>query len=135
MLVRIYKDGSDRTGLHIGEANARRYFSRRKPSIELRLDDLHIRCTLSPDFWHGRPEIHDSRLSGWLEFKIGRRAAGREPMLLSMVPSGSGSFEVRPHSAKHPESFGADIARPRIARSKPVRSHHPVAPIPVLSIA
>lgn len=126
MLVKTYKDGQDHTGLLIGEANARRYFSRRKPCIELRLGDLHIQCTLSPDFWQGHPEIHDPRLSVWLEFKIGRRAASREPIFLSMVPAGSDSFVVRP-SDKPSESFGADVTRPRTVRAESVHAHHPSA--------
>ena len=65
MLVKTYRDGLARTGLHIGEANARLYFSRRATSIELRLDDLHIQCALGPDFWRGRPEIHDARLEAF----------------------------------------------------------------------
>lgn len=130
MLVRTYKDGPDRTGLHIGEANARRYFSRRKPSIELRLDDLHIQCTLPPEFWQGHPEIHDPRLSVWLEFKIGRRAVtSREPIFLTLVPQGSDSFVVRPFSSKKPESFGAEVNQPRTVRSEPVRSRHPLPAI------
>lgn len=122
MLVKTYKDGHDQTGLLIGEANARRYFSRRKPCIELHLDDLHIQCTLSPDFWQGHPEIHDPRLSGWLEFKIARRASAREPIFLNMVPAGADSFVVRPPSEKQPESFGADVTRPRSVRAESVRS-------------
>jgi len=112
MQVRTYRDGRDRTGLHIGEANAHRYFRKRESSIELRLDDLHIQCTLPPDFWQGHPEIHDPRLSEWLEFKAARRP-GREPILLSMVPTGAGTFVVHSQSDKQPESFGADVNLPR----------------------
>ena len=112
MQVRTCRDGRDRTGLHIGEANAYRYFRKRQSSIELRLDDLHIQCTLPPDFWQGHPEIHDPRLSEWLEFKAARRP-GREPVVLSMVPSGAGTFVVRPQSNKQAEPFGADVKAPR----------------------
>lgn len=107
MLVTTYRDGKARTGLLVGEANARRYFRKRNSSIELRLDDLHIECTLQPDFWQGHPEINDPRLSLWLEFKAGR--SGRHPMQLSMVPSGANTFVVRPES-KRDESFGLEIA-------------------------
>ena len=117
MLVKTYRDGLARTGLHIGEANARRYFSRRAPSIELQLDDLHIQCALDPDFWHGRPEIHDPRLSVWLEFKVARRAKGRDPILLTLVPAGSNTFVVRPETDARLEAFGADIAHPRKAHA------------------
>lgn len=113
MLVKTYKDGLSRTGLHIGEANAQRYFSRLRPSIELRLDDLHIQCTLTPDFWQGRPEIHDPRLSEWLEFKLARRGQGREPILLNLLSSGAGKFELRPHPESRYDAFGADVTLPR----------------------
>lgn len=106
MLVTAYRDGRARTGLMVGEANARRFFRKRSSSIELRLDDLRIECTLQPDFWLGRPEIHDPRLSLWLEFKAGR---SRHPMQLSMVPSGANTFVVRPES-KRDEGFGLEIA-------------------------
>jgi hypothetical protein len=96
MLVTTYKDGRARTGLLIGEANVRRYFRKPTGSIELRLDDLNIRCTLDPDFWNGRPQIHDPRLSVWLEYKAGRRPGGRQPMHVSLVPSGADTFVVRP---------------------------------------
>ena len=135
MLVKIYKDGSDHIGLDIGAANARRYFSRRKPSIELKLDDLRIRCTLPPDFWQGRPEIEDPRLSLWLEFKVARRAAAREPVFLSMVPSGADTFVVRPHCGKEPESFGADVSRPRTVQSEHAPAYAPARPFEAHSAA
>lgn len=112
MLVTTLKDGSHRTGLLVGEANARRYFSKRSASIELQLDDLHIQCKLEPDFWKGRPEIHDPRLSGWLEFKAGRRESGREPMQLAMVRCGADTFVVRPQAAKAYQAFGAEVMLP-----------------------
>jgi hypothetical protein len=111
MLVTTYKDGRTGTGLMIGEANARRYFPKRRSSIELRLDDLQIQCTLEPDFWHGRPEIRDPRLSVWLEFKAGRERTTRQPMQMSLVPSGVSTYVVRPE-AKHDEVFGAEIMTP-----------------------
>lgn len=110
MLVTAYKDSSQRTGLVIGKANARRYFRKRSCSIELQLDDLQIQCTLDPDFWESRPEIHDPRLSGWLEFKVARRGSGHEPMQLALVPSGADKFVLQPQSAY--QAFGADIALP-----------------------
>ena len=71
MVVKTHRNGRDHIGLHIGTANARRYFRKHAQTIDLRLDDLEIRCDLSPDFWEGRPEIHDPRLNEWLEFKVG----------------------------------------------------------------
>lgn len=123
MVVRTHKDGRQGTGLHIGEANVRRYFSSHTPSIELRLDDLRIQCTLSPDFWQDHPEIHDPRLSVWLEFKSARRPAG-EPVLFSLDPSGPDAFVVRiPLNARY-EAFGADVTEARKVRPEPVLPHH-----------
>jgi hypothetical protein len=119
MLVKTYTDGLSRTGLHIGEANALRYFRRRTTSIEICLDDLHIQCTLTPDFWQGRPKIHDPRLSEWLEFKAARLRRGREPILLTLVPSGSDTFVLRPHPDYRYDAFGADVALPRKVKSEP----------------
>ena len=118
MLVKTQKDGRDHIGLHIGTANARRYFRKRAPTIDLRLDDLEIQCTLSPDFWAGRPEIYDPRLSEWLEFKVGRGRPGRDPMPLTMVPSGANTFVVTPKTTNRSDAFGAKISTPRRAESE-----------------
>src|SRR5579863_10393691 len=98
MLVKAHRDGHVHTGLYIGDNNARRYFRKRAQSIDLMLDDLRIRCTLSPKFWEGHPEIQDPRLNEWLDFKDVRERPGREPMLLTMLPSGENTFLVRPKS-------------------------------------
>jgi hypothetical protein len=113
MLVKTHRDGRDRHGLHIGIANVRRYFRKRYPSIDLMLDDLRIQCALSPDFWDERPEIHDPRLSEWLKFKVARGRSCREPMLLTMVPSGANTFVVKPKPEPRDEAFGADISLSR----------------------
>jgi hypothetical protein len=84
---------------------------------------------LSPDFWEGRPEIYDPRLSEWLEFKVGRRRPGGEPMLLTMVPSGSGTFVVIPKPENRKDSFGAEILGPRRVKSQ---SYFPLGSLPVL---
>ena len=112
MLVTTYRDQYDRTGLLIGKANARRYFRKRCPSIELRLDDLHIQCTLPPDFWEDRPQIHDPRLSEWLKFKVARHRSGREPMSLTLEPAGSGAFAVVAQASSRYRDFGAEVAKP-----------------------
>jgi hypothetical protein len=129
MVVKTQKDGRDHIGLHIGAANARRHFRKRAQTIDLRLDDLEIRCALSPDFWEGRPEIHDPRLSEWLEFKVGRRRPGRDPMLLTMVPAGSDTFVVIPRTGKRIDAFGAEISAPREVKSE---SYFPVPSVPAL---
>ena len=117
MLVRTQRNGNDETGLHIGNSNARRYFRKRAPSIDLLLDDLRIRCTLAPDFWEGRPQIHDRRLSEWLVFKDSRRGSNCRPMLLTMLPSGVDTFVVQPKAAASPEDFGVEITLPRNIKS------------------
>jgi hypothetical protein len=129
MVVKTHKDGRDHIGLHIGTANARRYFRRHAQTIDLRLDDLEIQCTLSPDFWEGRPEIYDPRLSEWLEFKVGRRRPGGDPMLLTMVPSGSDTFVVIPRTENRTDSFGAEISAPRKVQSE---TYFPLRGLPVL---
>jgi hypothetical protein len=139
MLVKTYRDGLARTGLHIGDANARRYFSKRTPSIELRLDDLHIQCMLPPDFWQGRPEIHDPRLSVWLEFKVARRAAGRDPihltMIRSQVPSGIDTFILRPALESRIDAFGAEVSYPRKPHAETVLAHRSTLALEELSVA
>jgi hypothetical protein len=120
MLVKTSQNGRDHLGLHIGTANARRYF--RAQTIDLRLGDLEIQCTLPPDFWHGRPEIYDPRLSEWLEYKVGRGRPGQDPMLLTMAPSGSGAFVVTPRSPKRTGAFDEEAPPPRKVRSEPFLS-------------
>ncbi len=129
MVVKTHRNGRDHIGLHIGTANARRYFRKHAQTIDLRLDDLEIRCDLSPDFWEGRPEIHDPRLNEWLEFKVGSARRGREPMLLTMVPSGADTFAVMARTAKRTDAFGAEISAPR--KVKP-ESYFPVERLPAL---
>lgn len=135
MLVKTYRDGRQCTGLHIGEANARRYFNKRTPSIELRLDDLRIQCALGDDFWQGRPEIHDVRLSEWLEFKTGRRRPGRETVYFSLVPSGPGSFVLRPPAKAGYNAFGADVTKPRKVQPEPALLYHDAPSLEESSVA
>ncbi len=94
MVVRTQGKGRAATGLHIGVGNARRYFPKDVTVIELQLDHLRIQCGLSPDFWDGRAEIHDPRLSAWLELKHFHEKAGQMPILLAMIPSGKNSFKL-----------------------------------------
>jgi hypothetical protein len=129
MIVKTSQDGRDHIGLHVGTANARRYFRKGTPTIDLRLGDLEIQCTLSPDFWAGRPEIYDPRLSEWLEFKVGRGRSGKDPMLLTMAPSGSGKFVVTPKPGKRVDAFGAEVSTPKRVKSE---SYFRAARMPVL---
>jgi hypothetical protein len=135
MLVKTYRDGRQCTGLHIGEANARRYFSKQTPCIELKLDDLRIQCTLGENFWQGRPEIHDVRLSEWLEFKTGRRRPGRETIYFSLVPSGPGAFVLRPPATAQYDAFGSEVTKARKVRSESIPPHQEVSSIEELSVA
>ena len=134
MLVKTYKDGRQRTALHIGEANARRYFSKGTPSIELQLDDLRIQCTLPPDFWQDHPEIQDARLSEWLEFKAGRRSNGK-PMLFSLLPSGPNAFVLCAPAEVCYEAFGAEVTNAHKVQSKPVLPHGRTTALEELSVA
>jgi hypothetical protein len=129
MVVKTQRDGRDHTGLHIGAANARRHFRKGARVVDLMLDDLQIQCTLSPDFWKGRPEVHDPRLSEWLEFKAGYARPGRAPMLLTMVRSGIDTFVVKPKSVKRHSAFGEEVSM-----GKPVKSEARISPgrLPVL---
>jgi hypothetical protein len=135
MQVKIHRDELSRMVLLIGEGNSMRYFSMLKPSIELCLDDLHIQCTLSAEFWHGRPEIHDPRLSEWLEFKVARSRQGREPVLLTLVPSGGNSYVLRPHSESRYDAFGSEVTLPRKAATETRRPPASAAPLPTRSVA
>lgn len=135
MLVRTYKDAHERTGLYVGENNARRHFRKQTLSIDLMLDDLRIGCTLLPDFWEGHPEIHDARLGEWLDFKDSREHPNREPMLFAMLPSGDNTFVLRPKPVHRDSSFGAEVNQPRKVKSESVSSRDPVLATVSQSIA
>jgi len=113
MLVKTQRDGHDHTGLNIGAVNAQRYFRKDAQAIDLMLDHLQIQCRLSPDFWQGRPEIHDSRLSEWLEFKAGRGNSARAQMELIMVRSGIDTFVLKTKPETKRTAFGEEISSER----------------------
>lgn len=96
MVVKTQCKGSEVTGLHVGLANARRYFPRNATAIELQLDHLRIECGLPPEFWSGQPEIHDPRLCAWLQSKQFGSLSSRSPLPLNMIPSGENSFRLGP---------------------------------------
>jgi len=83
-----------RMGLDVGASNVREHFSRGVLSVELELDHLRIVCALEPEFWEGRPEIHDARLSLWLEAKRmgGKLVGAAAPM--AMIPVDGGAFRL-----------------------------------------
>jgi hypothetical protein len=81
--------------LHVGAGNVRQFFPRHIQMVELELDHLRIVCTLDPTFWQDRPEIHDTRLSLWLESK---RHSGKLPSHaapVALIPSGESSFRLQ----------------------------------------
>jgi hypothetical protein len=86
---------SGSVGLHIGSLNVQQYFPPDVQLIELELDHLRIVCPLEPSFWLDRPEIHDQRLSSWLESKrnSGKLAAQGAPVAL--IPCGESSFRLQ----------------------------------------
>lgn len=83
-------------GLHVGDSNVRRYFSRELPVIELQLDHLQIQCGLDETFWDGEANIFDPRLCAWLESKNYHESGRHTPISLSLIPSGPNSFRLQP---------------------------------------
>lgn len=81
-------------GLHVGADNVAQHFPRGIDAVELELDHLNIVCTLEPSFWEDRPEIHDMRLSLWLESKRSSgKLVGRNAQV-SLIPSGDQKFKL-----------------------------------------
>lgn len=110
MVVKTQCKGREVTGLRVGAFNARRYFPRNISVIELQLDHLRIDCGLTPDFWHGQPEIHDPRLCAWLESKEFNGKSCRSPIPLDLIPAGENSFRFGPPPARQARSRHAMMA-------------------------
>lgn len=91
---------SGAVGLHIGTLNAQQYFARDLQHIELELDHLRIACTLDASFWQDRPEIHDQRLSCWLESKRTSGKLAMQAAPVAMIPCGRDSFRLQMMSAE-----------------------------------
>jgi hypothetical protein len=89
------------TGLHVGDGNVQRLFPPDVPQVELELDHLRIVCTLQPEFWEGEPEIHDERLTSWLEAKRMSGKLASSPAPVAMIPFGDHAFRLLP--LKHSE--------------------------------
>jgi hypothetical protein len=96
MIVTVQYQGEHVTGLRVGSGDVRKYFSKRIQDVELHMGDLAICCPLSPGFWHDRPELHDPRISVWLESKNLRGKRNSAEIRLAMVPSGKNSFRLNP---------------------------------------
>jgi hypothetical protein len=82
-------------GLHIGIVNVQQYFPHRVDQIELELDHLCIVCPLEPSFWLDRPEIHDLRLSSWLESKRNSGKLAASSGAVALIPSGEHAFRLQ----------------------------------------
>lgn len=82
-------------GLHIGETNVQQFFPREVEQVELELDHLRIVCLLEPSFWQGQPEIHDHRLSSWLEAKRFSGKLGLRSAPVAMIPCGEYVFRLQ----------------------------------------
>lgn len=98
MLVIAQYKGHSVTALRVGRRNARRYFQRSAPNIEIELDHLRIECGLGPEFWDGEAEIRDRRLCAWLASKQHSRRPSHSDVTLAMTPSGRNSFKLTPVS-------------------------------------
>lgn len=101
MVVKTQCKGRGVTGLHVGVMNVRRYFPKGVSVIELQLDHLQIQCDLNPSFWLDKPDIFDARLGAWLESKYLHARIDRSPVPLAMIPSGEGSFRLKPVTSQH----------------------------------
>jgi hypothetical protein len=80
--------------LHIGEGNVQQFFPRDVQMIELELDHLRIVCPLDESFWDDQPEIHDHRLSSWLESKRNSGKMASNAASMTMVPCGAYAYRV-----------------------------------------
>jgi hypothetical protein len=107
-------------GLHIGAVNVKRYFPREVDGVELELDHLRIVCPLEPSFWQDRPEIHDMRLSSWLESKRNSGKLSAHSASVAMIPSGHRAFRLQ--ILLKDESEGALVSAPQIAYASQVAS-------------
>ena len=105
MLVETLSRTPGKTGLHVGVENVQSFFPKSLSEIDVHLGHLQIRCALNPEFWRGRPEIFDERLSSWLESKRLHGKPNGTPIRLAMVPIGTGTniFRLRPVSQDEQE--------------------------------
>jgi hypothetical protein len=94
MVVRTQLRGRHIFGLLVEAEDLRRHFPEKCDSIELQLGGLRIDCSLPAEFWNGRPEISDPRLSEWLDFKIFHGRPARTPIELELTPAGPRAFTL-----------------------------------------
>jgi hypothetical protein len=95
MVVQTQNKRPGIVGLHIGKGNVRKHFPKDVLLVELELDHLRIACPLEESFWQDRPEIHDRRLSSWLESKRESGKLAAQPAAMAMIPSGDRSFRLQ----------------------------------------
>jgi hypothetical protein len=103
MLVRVQSNGRKILGLLLRDEDARSYFQKSNPFIELQLGELHIDCRLDREFWQRQPVINDPRLCAWLDAKVFHGRACRISPSLELIPTGNNSFTLKPPA-------GCDIA-------------------------
>ena len=99
-------------GLNVGAANVSEHFPQATELVELELDHLIIVCTLSPSFWSDQPEIHDHRLSSWLEAKHSSGKLGAQPSPIAMIPCGEFKFRLQPLQDAEPVAIAPRPAIP-----------------------
>jgi hypothetical protein len=95
MVVQTHVKRPGLVGLHIGKGNVRKHFPREMSLVELELDHLRIACRLEASFWEDHPEIHDRRLSSWLEAKRESGKLAPQPASMAMIPCGESSFRLQ----------------------------------------
>ena len=105
MVVKTLSNGREIIGVEVSAVDVRQYFPRDAAFIELLLGHLLIQCVLGSDFWKGRTEIHDTRLSAWLESKNFHSQPGSAPVPLALIPSGKNCFRLQPIPAKKQPEF------------------------------
>lgn len=120
MVVRTLNIGRTVGGLYVGPRNVRRHFPRHMKSVELQMGHLRIHCELQADFWQGRPEICDPRLSGWLESRIFHHRSSRAPVPVELIPLGKNTFRL--HLFPLPSAAGNGLTRVR-SRPAPPRPY------------
>ena len=134
MVVRTQSNGRGTIGLYIGTRNARRYFKRETNGVDLHLGHIHIHCALQPDFWQGRPEIFDTRLSSWLESKVFHERPRRAPVPMLMIEAEKNSFKLHPMKLPSPATdqiltVGATShSRKAETKASPMLATHPRVP-------
>jgi len=88
------------TSLQIGGGNVKEYFSPDVRMIELELDQVRILCPVEPTLSEDRPEIHDRRLSCWLQAKCSTGKLAMRTSPIALIPSGENVFRLEPMSAE-----------------------------------